>query len=77
MIRCYLAHLMADKKIKISDVSRDTGINRGTLTRLYYETAERVEMDVLDRLCVYFSVGVGDLLIHVSSETKPSDPENP
>lgn len=62
MIRCNLARLMGDKKIKISDLARDTGINRGTLTRLYYETAERVELDVLDTLCGYFSVTVGEFL---------------
>lgn len=62
MIRCHLARLMGEKKIKISDLARDTGINRGTLTRLYYETAERVELDVLDTLCGYFSVSVGEFL---------------
>lgn len=62
MIRCHFARLMGERKLKISDVARDTGVNRGTLTRLYYETAERVELDVLDTLCTYFGVGVSDLL---------------
>jgi len=65
MIRCHFARLMGERKLKISDVSRDTGVNRGTLTRLYYETAERIEVDVLDKLCAYFDVPVGDLLEHV------------
>lgn len=67
MINCNLARLMGEKKIKISDLSRETGVNRGTLTRLYYETAERVELDVLDKLCEYFSVGVGEFLERVDS----------
>jgi putative transcriptional regulator len=62
MIRCHFARLMGERKLKISDVARDTGINRGTLTRLYYETAERVELEVLDQLCEYFSVDLPELL---------------
>lgn len=68
MIRCNFARLLGERKLKIADVARDTGINRGTLTRLYYETAERVELDVLDQLCEYFEVDIADMLERVSSE---------
>lgn len=66
MIRCHFARLMGERKLKISDVARDTGINRGTLTRLYYETAERVELDVLDKLCSYFKIDLPELLERTS-----------
>jgi putative transcriptional regulator len=62
MIRCNFARLLGERKLKISDVARDTGINRGTLTRLYYETTERVELDVLDQLCDYFKVDLSELI---------------
>lgn len=61
MIKCNLSRIMGERKLKISDVSRDTGINRGTLSRLYQETAERVDLDVLDQLCEYFECEVGEL----------------
>jgi len=48
--------------LKISDVVRDTGINRGTLTRLYHETAQRVELKDLEAICQYLNCQVGDLL---------------
>lgn len=51
MIKCHLSRVLGERRLKISEVSRDTGINRGTLTRLYHETAERLELDVLDGLC--------------------------
>lgn len=73
MIRCHFARLLGERKLKISDVARDTGINRGTLTRLYYETSERVELEVLDQLCDYFQIDLPDLLDRVvmpASETK-------
>ena len=67
MIRCHFARLLGERKLKISDVARDTGINRGTLTRLYYETAERVELEVLDQLCTYFDVDLPVLLERTTS----------
>ncbi|OJI04663.1 helix-turn-helix transcriptional regulator [Polynucleobacter sp. MWH-Adler-W8] len=62
MLRVYLSRLLGEHKKKISDVARDTGINRGTLTRMYYEDAERVDLEVLDILCQYFGCSIQDLL---------------
>jgi putative transcriptional regulator len=62
MVRCHLSRMLGERKLKISDVARDTGINRGTLTRLYHETAERIELDVLGTLCRYLHCEIGDLL---------------
>lgn len=62
MIRCHLSRLLGERKLKISDVARDTGINRGTLTRLYHETAVRVDLDVLEQLCLYLDCELHELL---------------
>ncbi|WP_309045659.1 helix-turn-helix domain-containing protein [Marinobacter sediminicola] len=68
MIKCHLSKLMGEKKVKIVDVARDTGVNRGTITRLYHETASRVELDVIEALCRYLECDVGDLFELVDSE---------
>lgn len=68
MIRCNFARLLGERKLKISDVARDTGINRGTLTRMYYETAERIELEVLDQLCEYFSIELHELIVRDANE---------
>lgn len=68
MIRCHLSRLLGEKKLKISDVARDTGINRGTLTRLYHETAQRVELDTLEALCLYLKCDLCELLEIVEEE---------
>ncbi len=52
---------MGERKLKISDVARDTGLHRNTITLLYQETANRVDLETLDALCKYFKVGVADL----------------
>ncbi|WP_394244033.1 helix-turn-helix domain-containing protein [Halopseudomonas laoshanensis] len=62
MVRCHLARLMGEKKMKIVDVARETGLNRNTVTLLYKETAQRIELDALEKLCILFECEVGDLL---------------
>ena len=54
MISCHLSRLMGEKKVKIIDVARDTGISRNMISSLYYENAKRIDLDALDALCAYF-----------------------
>lgn len=67
MIQCHLARLMGEKKLKIVDVARETGLNRNTVTLLYKETAQRIDLDAIDKLCELFECEVGDLLEKVDS----------
>lgn len=53
---------MGERRLKVSDVARDTGINRGTISRLYNETAIRVDFNVLEALCRYLNCQVGELI---------------
>ena len=78
MIRCHLARLLGERKLKISDVAKDTGVNRGTLSRMYYETAERYDAAVLDVLCAHLKCNVSELLEYVgSSDGAPVQPLGP
>ena len=62
MVRCYLSRLMGEKRVRIADVARATGISRNQLARLYYDRARRVELADLERLCRYFKCALGELL---------------
>jgi putative transcriptional regulator len=62
MIRVHLSRLMGEKRLKIADLVRDTGLSRTTLTRLFYEDSERLDFDTLEKVCRYLEVEVGDLL---------------
>jgi putative transcriptional regulator len=73
MVKCHLSKIMGERRIKISDLARDTGINRGTLTRLYHETAERIELEVIDALCAHLACSIADLLEHVPVAGQNSD----
>ena len=52
---------MGERKLKVSDVARDTDLHRNTITLLYQETATRVDLEAIEKLCRYFNVPVGDL----------------
>ncbi|WP_409440183.1 helix-turn-helix domain-containing protein [Psychromonas sp. GE-S-Ul-11] len=69
-MKCHLSTIMGSKRLKIADVARDTGINRGTITRLYNETATRVELEVVDKLCEYLNVSVGEIFESESEAQK-------
>ena len=62
MIRCHLARLMGERKMKISDVLRETGLSRNTVTIMYKETAQRIDIKALDKLCRLFECEVADML---------------
>ena len=53
---------MGERRLKIADVVRDTGISRTALTRLYHEKVERLDLETLEILCRYLDVEVADML---------------
>ena len=67
MIKCHLSRLMGERKMKVIDVARETGLHRNTITLLYNETAARVDIDAMDKLCALFNVTVGELFERVPS----------
>lgn len=67
MIKCHLSRLMGERKMKVIDVARETGLHRNTITLLYNETAARVDIDAMDKLCALFNVSVGELFERLPS----------
>lgn len=61
MIKCYLSRILGERRINIADLARMTGINRGTITRLYNEETVRVELDVINTLCEELDLTIADL----------------
>jgi putative transcriptional regulator len=64
---------MGERKLKVVDVARHTGLHRNTITLLYNETAARVDMDAIDKLCELFGVEVGELFERIPSPAAPRD----
>lgn len=68
MIRCHLSRLMGERKMKVVDVARLTGLHRNTITLLYNETATRVDLEAINKLCDLFNVTVADLFEYVADK---------
>ena len=63
MIISNLAVLLAERKLKVADLVRSTGINKSTLHKLYNDESVRIDFETIDKICIALDVGVGDLLI--------------
>jgi putative transcriptional regulator len=70
LIRCHLSRMMGERKLKIVDVARETGLHRNTITLLYNETATRIDIETIDGLCNLFQCNVGDLFEYVPSDAR-------
>ena len=51
--------------MKIMDVARETGLNKNKVTLHYKETAQRIELNAIDKLCEFFHFEVGELLVRM------------
>ena len=61
VIQSRLSRLMGEKRVRIIDVARATGISRNMLSKLYYDRARRVNLVDVAKLCNYLNCSVGDL----------------
>jgi putative transcriptional regulator len=70
MIRCHLSLLMGRDKLRVADVARLTGLNRSTVTALYNETATRIDLAAMGRLCALFECGTAELFEYVPDQVE-------
>lgn len=61
MINNKISSKIGENRKNISDISRETGLSRGTLTSLYYNNSKAISFKTLDTLCEYFECDVGEL----------------
>ena len=83
MIRCNLAILLAEKGLKITDISRETGISRTTLTSLSNNYSKGVQFDTINALCNYLDTTPDKLITYIPVDisileikSKPTDERN-
>lgn len=66
MVKSKLHLLMAERKIRsISELHRETGLNRRTLSNLYDGKTTGIDYATINALCAFFDCGIGDLLEYV------------
>ena len=68
MIKCHLSTLMGQRKMKIVDVSRETDLNRSTVTAMYNEDVKRIDIEALDKFCQLFNCQVADIFEYIEDK---------
>jgi len=70
MVTLKLKELSQRLDKSISDMARDTGINRNTITALYHNKVDGIKFDTLARICKRYGVGLLDILNFRDPELK-------
>ena len=65
--RIRLWELIAERNLKITQVSTDTGLSRPTLNNIKFNRNKAIQMETIDILCNYFRITPGELF----EEVKP------
>ncbi|MEX6642420.1 helix-turn-helix transcriptional regulator [Clostridium perfringens] len=65
MIRCNLSILLAERNLKITKVSKDTGVSRTTLTSLSNNYSQGIQFDTINTLCNYLKVTPEQLITYI------------
>lgn len=73
MILCNLPVLLAERRMKVADLIRMTGISKSTMHKIYNEQTSRIDFENMDKICEALDIGVGDLFTYVPNE--PLDKE--
>jgi len=68
MIKSNLAVLLAERKMRVADLVKDTGINKSTLYKLYNDESVRIDFETIDKICSALNIQVGDLLIFTKEQ---------
>ena len=61
-IRIHLGRLLGERKMKMAELSRLTGINKNALSELYYEKVKAIRFETLEKICRALGCNIQDLL---------------
>lgn len=73
MIDNNLSVLMGARRINARDLAKATGLDYGTILSMQSGKTGRFDAHVLAKLCEYFNVGIGDLLVYVPDKSSEQD----
>ena len=72
-IKLNLSRILGERRIKISELAKNSGIAKNTALSLYHERAKGVTFDVMEKICATINCQPGDLFEYVPDKEE----ENP
>jgi putative transcriptional regulator len=64
-VRIHLGKLLGERKMKVAELSRATGISPHPLADIYHEKVTQIRLDTLEKLCAVLQCSIGELLEYV------------
>ena len=63
VIICKITTILAERRMRVADLIRGTGIYITILHKLYNGDLTRIDFDTIDRVCDFLDIQVGELFI--------------
>lgn len=76
MIKIHLSRILGERRIKMADLARETGLAKNTILNLYHERGQGVTWDVLEHICIALNIQPGELLEWVPEEEEEGECED-
>lgn len=70
MIKIYLSRILGEKRMSQAELARRTGIRPTTISEIYNELIERINLDHLDKICDVLDCDVADIIEHIPNKKK-------
>lgn len=70
MIKIHLSKILGEKRWTQAYLSQVTGIRPGTISDIYNEVAERLNIEHLDRICEALDCDLSDLIEYIPNKQK-------
>lgn len=70
MVKIHLSRLLGERRWTQADLARKTGIRPNTISELYHEFAERVNLEHIYSICNVLECDISDLLEIVPSKKR-------
>lgn len=65
MIKIYLSRLLGERRMTQKELALKTGIRPSTISEIYNELVERVNVDHLDKICEVLDCKLSELMEYV------------
>lgn len=70
MIRILLSTRLGERKMTQADLARATGIRPNTISELYHELVDRVNLEHLDIICETLDCQLDELIVRVPDNSE-------
>ena len=70
MIKIHLSRIRGEKRMSQAELARQTGIRPSTISDIYNEMTERLNIEYLDRICEYLDCSITDLIEYIPNKQK-------